>query len=80
MHQGQLLLSAGNPDDWHKTIKLDLEVPMRLTRRLSPAMVRTGCLTALLRWTCTAVSDTMRVASVVILQSAYDMRHVNAFP
>ena len=31
---------AGNPDDWHKMIKLDLEVPMRLTRRLSPAMVR----------------------------------------
>ena len=34
--------AAGNPDDWHKMIKLDLEVPMRLTRRLSPAMVRLG--------------------------------------
>ena len=34
------LRGAGNPDDWAKMIKLDLEVPMRLTRRLSPAMVR----------------------------------------
>ena len=35
----QILQVAGNPDDWHNMIKLDLEVPMRLTRRLSPAMV-----------------------------------------
>ncbi len=32
--------SAGEMDDWQQMIKLDLEVPMRLTRRLSPAMVR----------------------------------------
>ena len=30
---------AGELDDWQQMIKLDLEVPMRLTRRLSPAMV-----------------------------------------
>ena len=31
--------SAGEMEDWQKMMKLDLEVPMRLTRRLSPAMV-----------------------------------------
>ena len=30
---------AGEMEDWQQMMKLDLEVPMRLTRRLSPAMV-----------------------------------------
>lgn len=32
-------VSAGDPDDWEETmLQLDLLVPMRLTRRLAPAM------------------------------------------
>ena len=31
---------AGDMKEWQKMMKLDLELPMRLTRRLSPAMVR----------------------------------------
>jgi len=32
----------GNPDDWEKMTQLNLLAPMRLTRRLSPAMVKKG--------------------------------------
>ncbi len=39
-----LLLSAppGDPDEWEQNIQINLTGPMRLTRRLTPAMAEKG--------------------------------------
>ena len=33
---------AGDPDEWEKVIKVNMLSPMRLMRRLTPAMVEKG--------------------------------------
>ena len=33
---------AGDPDEWEQNIQINLTAPMRLTRRLTPAMVKKG--------------------------------------
>ena len=33
---------AGDPDEWEKVIKVNMLAPMRLMRRLTPAMVEKG--------------------------------------
>ena len=33
---------AGDPDEWEKVLKVNMLAPMRLMRRLTPAMVEKG--------------------------------------
>ena len=34
--------SAGDPDEWEKVLRVNMMAPMRLMRRLTPAMVEKG--------------------------------------
>ena len=34
--------AAGDPDDWEKVVQVNMLAPMRLMRRLTPAMVKKG--------------------------------------
>ncbi len=34
--------SAGDPDEWDKVLRVNMMAPMRLMRRLTPAMVEKG--------------------------------------
>ena len=38
----RLCVLAGDPDEWEKVIKVNMLSPMRLMRRLTPAMVEKG--------------------------------------
>ena len=35
-------MDAGDPDEWEKVIRVNMLAPMRLMRRLTPAMVEKG--------------------------------------